>query len=186
MTWCKKGVTPLLRHGSYVSFALSHWHLLSNTHVCKWHRSTPNPTYTKYISYAYNKIYKPSKKHMHITNDYALDTRTLIQYNKYINLSEKFTNKNMAPIHISFNWLMPSITNSTRWLGRNWVECYSFCLNCQKCHAFTPVWCQAITWSNVELFSTDYSGEHFSELLIEMETFSFKTFENVVCKRAAI
>ena len=38
----------------------------------------------------------------------------------------------------------------------------------------TPIWCQAITWTNVDLLSIGPLGTNFSEILIEVQTFSLK------------
>ena len=40
-------------------------------------------------------------------------------------------------------------------------------------NGLSPIWCQAITWTNVNFLSIDPSGTNFSEILIKTHNFSF-------------
>ena len=55
-------------------------------------------------------------------------------------------------------------------------------------NGLSPVQRQAIIWTNSELLSIGPLGRNFSEICIEIQTFSSKkyVFKNVICKMAAI
>ena len=49
-----------------------------------------------------------------------------------------------------------------------------------------PSGCQAIIWTNGRILSIRPLGTNFGEILIEIDTFSFKKFETAIWKMAAI
>ena len=55
-------------------------------------------------------------------------------------------------------------------------------------NGLSPGWCQAIIWTNTGILLIWTSGTNFNEILIEIQTFSFKKmcFKNVLCEMAVI
>ena len=77
-----------------------------------------------------------------------------------------------------------SLTNEADW--RMYAS-----LNCDiigSDKGLSPVRCQANIWTNARILLIGHLGTNFSEILIGVQTFSFKKFlfEYVVCKMASI
>ena len=54
-------------------------------------------------------------------------------------------------------------------------------------NGMSPVWRQAITWTNDGLFSIRHLGTNFRAILIEVQFFFEEiAFENVICEMGAI
>ena len=80
-----------------------------------------------------------------------------------------------------------NIDGLTHW-GRVMHICVSKLTSIASVNGLLPGQCQAIIWTNAGILLIGLLGTNFSEILIRIQTFSFKEmhFENAVCKMASI
>ena len=94
------------------------------------------------------------------------------------------SNYNADSTAVSFGvlWIISLLTHCCQ------VICVGKLTKIGSDNGLSPGWPQAINWTSAGILSIERLGTNFSEILIEMKTFSFKEneFENGVCEMASI
>ena len=74
-------------------------------------------------------------------------------------------------LYISFNWMKPL---SSKIIEAEWRICVGNPTIIGSDNGLSPSQCQAIIWTNARILLIGPLGTNFSEILIEIHTFSFK------------
>ena len=112
-----------------------------------------------------------------------------------------FSTKSSWPETLTDNWLLTEPLKSNVWEIHLRYDNFHLLISSCWCiyaplnwvsigsgNGLSPVWCQAITWTNADFLSTGPLGTNFSEIQIKMQNLLINenAFENVVCKMVAI